>query len=146
MKKLVAKNIRSFRKNIQNLRFKCLSKTQEKPYWWSIFLNSFSPADILKIFNSCEIFPSYFCNVLWLTKTAHWGTYFLLRKRVGEIKLSFDLQWSISFKSHWVKSVQILSFFWSVFFGIRNEYGKIRTTKYSVYGHSLHSEQLEISS
>ena len=36
---------------------------------------------------------------------------------------------------HCVKSVQIRSFFWSVFSCIRIEYRKIRTRKYSVFGH-----------
>ena len=36
---------------------------------------------------------------------------------------------------HCVKSVQIRSFFWSVFSHIRTEYGKIRTGKNSVFGH-----------
>ena len=38
-------------------------------------------------------------------------------------------------KTHCVKSVQIRSFFWSVFSCIRTEYRKIRTRKYSVCGH-----------
>ena len=37
--------------------------------------------------------------------------------------------------SHCVKSVQIRSFFWSVFSCIRAEYRKILTRKYSVLGH-----------
>ena len=40
---------------------------------------------------------------------------------------------------HCVKSVQILSFFWSVFSRIQSECGKIRTRKKSVFGHVLHS-------
>ena len=34
-----------------------------------------------------------------------------------------------------MKSVQIRSFFWSVFSRIQFEYGKIRTRKKSVFGH-----------
>ena len=37
--------------------------------------------------------------------------------------------------THCVKSVQIQSFFWSIFFCIRPEYRKIRTKKISVFGH-----------
>ena len=40
---------------------------------------------------------------------------------------------------HCVKSVQIRSFFWSVFFRIHTEYGKIRTRKNAVFGHISHS-------
>ena len=36
---------------------------------------------------------------------------------------------------HCVKSVQIRSFFWSVFSRIRTDYGEIRTRKNSVFGH-----------
>ena len=36
---------------------------------------------------------------------------------------------------HCVKSVQIWSFFWSVFSCIQGEYRKIRTRKNSVFGH-----------
>ena len=36
---------------------------------------------------------------------------------------------------YFVKCVQILSFFWSVFSRIRTEYGKKRTRKNSVFGH-----------
>ena len=45
----------------------------------------------------------------------------------------------IPFKEHCVKSVQIRSIFWSVFSRIRTEYGKIRTRKYSVFGHFWHN-------
>ena len=38
-----------------------------------------------------------------------------------------------------VKSVQIWSFFWSVFSHIRTEYEKIRNRKNSVFGHFSHS-------
>ena len=36
---------------------------------------------------------------------------------------------------HCVESVQIRSFFWSVFSRIRSEYGEIQTRKNSVFGH-----------
>ena len=42
---------------------------------------------------------------------------------------------STSFRLHCVKSVQIRSFFWSVFSCIQSEYRKIRTRKNSVFGH-----------
>ena len=44
---------------------------------------------------------------------------------------------------HCVKSVQIRSFFWSVFSRIRTEYEKIRTRKNSVFGHISHSDGLQ---
>ena len=47
--------------------------------------------------------------------------------------------------SHCVKSVQIRSFFWSVYgvsLCIQSEYGKIRTRKKSVFGHFSHSVSL----
>ena len=40
---------------------------------------------------------------------------------------------------HYVKNVQIRSFFWSVFSCIWTEYRKIRTRKNCVFGHSTHS-------
>ena len=52
------------------------------------------------------------------------------------------------FQLHCVKSVQIRSFFWSVFYCIwteygdlrsKSEYGKLRTRKDSVFGHFSHS-------
>ena len=46
--------------------------------------------------------------------------------------------------THCVKSVQIRSFFWSVFSYIRPEYRKIRTRKNSIFGHSLRSDDIEI--
>ena len=46
---------------------------------------------------------------------------------------------------HCVKSVQIQSFFWSVFFCIRTEYRKIWTRKNSAFGHFSCSEILEKS-
>ena len=42
--------------------------------------------------------------------------------------------------NHCVKSVQIRSFFWPVFSGIRTEYRKIRTRKNSIFGFFSHSE------
>ena len=43
---------------------------------------------------------------------------------------------------HCVKSVQIQSYFWSVFSCIRTEYRKIRTRNNSVFGHFSCSENL----
>ena len=43
---------------------------------------------------------------------------------------------------HSVKSVQIRSFFWSVFPCIQSEYSKIRTRKNSVFGHFSRSESI----
>ena len=40
------------------------------------------------------------------------------------------------------KSVQILSYFWSVFSYIRTEYGKIRTRNNSVFGHFSRSVEV----
>ena len=52
-------------------------------------------------------------------------------------------QWIIYFAKsrylHCVKSVQIRSFFWSVFSCIQSEYRKIRTRKNSVFGRFLRS-------
>ena len=45
----------------------------------------------------------------------------------------------IPYYLHCVKSVQIRSFFWSVFSYIRTEGRKIRTRKNSVFGHFSHS-------
>ena len=45
----------------------------------------------------------------------------------------------IAVKYHCVKSVQIPSFFWSLFPCIRIEYRKIQTIKNSVFGHFLRS-------
>ena len=42
--------------------------------------------------------------------------------------------------THCVKSVQIRSLFWSVFSLIRTVYGKMRTTKISVFGHFSRSD------
>ena len=42
---------------------------------------------------------------------------------------------SIRFTKHCVKSVQIQSFFWSVFSCIQSEYRKIRIRKNSIFGH-----------
>ena len=44
--------------------------------------------------------------------------------------------------SYCVKSIQIRSFFWSVFSRIQSEYGKIRTGKNSVFGHFPRSVKL----
>ena len=45
------------------------------------------------------------------------------------------------YNNHWVKSVQIRSFFWSIFSCIRTEYRKVRARKNSVFGHFSRSEQ-----
>ena len=42
---------------------------------------------------------------------------------------------------HCVKSVQIRSFFWSVFSRIQSECGKIRTRKNSVFGHAVYDSR-----
>ena len=39
-----------------------------------------------------------------------------------------------------VKSIQMLSFFWSLFFCIQSEHRKIRTSKITVSGHFLRSD------
>ena len=52
------------------------------------------------------------------------------------------VNWVSRSEKHWVKSVQIRSFFCSVFSRIRTEYGggKIRTRKTSVFWHFSRSE------
>ena len=50
---------------------------------------------------------------------------------VGDVKMR-EL---ILFRRHCVKSIQIRSFFWSVYFCIQSEYRKIRTRNNSVFGH-----------
>ena len=56
------------------------------------------------------------------------------------VKLNSSSLNNLSMK-HYVKSVQIRSFFWSAFFCIRTEYRKIRTRKNSVFTHFLRSER-----
>ena len=46
-----------------------------------------------------------------------------------------DADFSIYYKLHCVKSVQIRSNFWSIFSCIQTEYRKIRTRNYSAFGH-----------
>ena len=48
---------------------------------------------------------------------------------------------SHSIFQHYVKIVQIRSIFWSVFSCIRTEYRKIRTRKYSLFGHFSRSAE-----
>ena len=47
----------------------------------------------------------------------------------------FDWNILISFRIHYVKSVQIRSYFWSILSCIQSEYKKLRTRNYSVFGH-----------
>ena len=44
-----------------------------------------------------------------------------------------------------MKSVQIKSFFWSVFSCIRNEYRRIRTRRHSIFRHFSRSDNIEIN-
>ena len=44
------------------------------------------------------------------------------------------------YKNHYVKSVQIRSFFWSVFSCIQSEYRKIQSSKKFVFGHFLNND------
>ena len=46
----------------------------------------------------------------------------------------------VCLQSHWLKSVQIWSFFWSVFSHIHTEYREIRTRKNCVFGHFPRTE------
>ena len=46
-----------------------------------------------------------------------------------------------NYNNHWVKSVQIRIFFWSIFPCIRTEYRKTRARKNSVFGHFSRSGQ-----
>ena len=61
----------------------------------------------------------------------------------------FQIAENISMNEHhyWnvfncVKSVQLQSFFWSIFSSIRTEYRKIRTRKNSVFGHYSRSVEM----
>ena len=63
-----------------------------------------------------------FPNLLIITNITNFNQF--------ENNLSFNF-WIV----HCVKSVQIRSFFWSVFFRIRTEYRKRRTRKNSPFGH-----------
>ena len=61
------------------------------------------------------------------------------KKHLGSKNLNISIPQYLEFKQtvHCVKSVQIRSDFWSVFFCIQSEYRKIRTRNYSVFGHLL---------
>ena len=74
-------------------------------------------------------------NFIILSKIFSWHTWWNI--------INFEIIRAISLNDeivHCVKSVQIRSFFWSVFSCIRTEYRKIRTGKNSVFGHFLRSE------
>ena len=62
-----------------------------------------------------------------------WDLHFLLT-----VNLYIFIHWD--YDSHCVKSVQIRSFFWSVFSCIRIEHRKVRTRKNSVFGHFSSNE------
>ena len=51
-----------------------------------------------------------------------------------KIAPSYISIWVMNTPLHCVKSVQIRSIFWSLFYCIRTEYRKIRSRKYSVFG------------
>ena len=58
-----------------------------------------------------------------------------MRNGIASIPLENASSVKFAFLYHCVKSVQIRSFFWSVFTCIRSEYGDLRTRKNSVFGH-----------
>ena len=58
--------------------------------------------------------------------------FFTIHESVNQI-------WGLHIYNHCVKCVQVRSFFWSVFFHIRTEYGKIQTRENSVFGHNSRS-------
>ena len=66
-----------------------------------------------------------------------------LRKNNSFIINSTIFQYLCIF-NHWVKNVQILSYFWSVFSCIRTEYRKIRTRNNSAFGHFSRSDKYTI--
>ena len=55
----------------------------------------------------------------------------------NDLYLKWNFLYMYSVQLHCVESVQIRSFFWSVFLRIQSEYGKIRTRKNSVFGVSF---------
>ena len=59
----------------------------------------------------------------------------LLPFTVFDVWWDSECFWQSNYCDHCVKSVQIRSFFWSVFSCIRTEYRKIRTRNKTVFGH-----------
>ena len=67
----------------------------------------------------------------------------VLLGRLSYLKLKLGFHQSLTWDNllihvntkHYVKSVQVRSYFWSVFFCIRTQYRKIRTRSNSVFGH-----------
>ena len=57
-------------------------------------------------------------------------------------ELNLPIQMRVFVNVHYVKSVQIRSFLWSIFFCIQSEYRKIPTRKNSVFGHFSRSESI----
>ena len=66
----------------------------------------------------------------------------LIKNMLPASRAYFGMLRCSGFSNLCVKSVQIPSFFCSVFSLIQSEYGKIRTRKSSIFGHFLRSEWL----
>ena len=76
--------------------------------------------------------------VKFLKSAAFWGAALIGGRWYLEGGVYFDLSVNDAVlirRWHCVKSVQIRSFFWSIFSCIRTEYMKIRTRKNSVFGY-----------
>ena len=68
---------------------------------------------------------------------------FVSDRAMHNSRLSSEYYFTSAVKRHCVKSVQIRSFFWSVFSLIQSKYTKIRTRKNCVFGHFSRSEIVE---
>ena len=82
----------------------------------------FRPATLLKRDPNTSSFPWKMWNFE--------NTYFEEHQRpTGSVRIQSEFKlWKHSYnKAHYVKTVQMRSFFWSVFSGTRTEYGKIRS-------------------
>ena len=75
------------------------------------------------------IFKTYVCMYVTIVK-------------IFEVQINIMGALETTQENQYVKIVQILRFFWSVFPCIQSEYRKIRTIKNSIFGHFSRSEYL----
>ena len=79
-------------------------------------------------------------DIKWCVQTLSWINSWINSWIIWYIYINCGPETKLNKRNHGVKSVQILSYFWSVFSSIQSKYKKIRTRNNSVFGHFSRSE------
>ena len=105
--------------------------------------NSLYPLELTHLQRRCPVTSHYKTFTVRNLQTFYFCTILFMYLFIFYLQLTV-CRYNPAYNQHCMKSVQIRSFFWSVFFCIQSKYRKMRTRKCSVFGQFSRSASTQI--